>query len=822
MTDGYTHQWPKEWPVISPDAVRLQWSHSIHEESNYLSEWQAQEYASILADEMGSSSMPRIDVISLPLRKKSMKGSVTFCDEVEVSIGHATTGDFRSSMITHDALGDFDEKPWGLRSRCAWTQDQPILTFDEPSFMARRPSQPQRRPSLTPSSTSTSPAASSTTSSTASEDWRQTVLIRLDGQMTPARLPWNDADQIVPLILRAFDVPGQALYGAHHVRHRPQDLIQQGLECLLIQTHLEPRPSTFMRLVLIDLEIYEPNEILPGAFRRFATWLPETLNRVSAFRLLGIEQLQREHPERSHLWYNNVEINDGVMSPMYLQDGDYFRILIGEHIDDCRQTNSTSSSFQVNATDDDDIHSSLQTFWMSSTSTSLDDRTDADPLMYDTVCISRRHNATNGKQPVMMSANEPYSFFNTASPVNDVTGADDPFRNPPRVERDTWCHELWDILREHGEVEMEEEGPVIYVASHYISHDYHPMNPQMRPLRFDVEHDSWLDDLKFMWEDYFDHNAPFALHLVAPNPPMRPTQSFVATILIVQHSRQDLTACVITAHDDEEPPSYVRQTAHSTRSLTTVEALIALSGHGHLCSPLDPAADDRCQLLHGRRELLQAHEVRILDGQGHALRIPRARFLGQADPLHDGQPPPPAIDDPPLEDDDEVQLLALSATASPSSAQHLESTPKWRSWVPCHHGLDLPPTTTERTFYHMPTAEQRQQAPQWNPQAPDPFLNDLFGLWDLLAFAWEDEPRSGTVLVWFVDHQWEVPHCLAPRAVRLSPAFREWRVHLWQAWADLVVLGTELEYHLVTPKPPTIERNIIAHVLLGYNNCFLL
>ena len=212
--------------------------------------------------------------------------------------------------------------------------------------MARRPSQPQRQPSITPSSTSTSSATSSTTSSTGSEDLRQTVLIRLDGRMIPARLPWNDADQIVPLILRAFDEPGQALYGTHYVRHRPQDLIQQGLECLLIQTHLEPRPSTFMRLVLIDLEIYEPNEVLPGAFRRFATWLPETLNRVSAFRLLGVEQLQREHPERSHLWHNNIEVNDGTMSPMYLQDGDYFRLLIGEHIDDYMCTNSTSTSFQ--------------------------------------------------------------------------------------------------------------------------------------------------------------------------------------------------------------------------------------------------------------------------------------------------------------------------------------------------------------------------------------------------------------------------------------------------------------------------------------------
>ena len=586
--------------------------------------------------------------------------------------------------------------------------------------MARRPSQPQRQPSITPSSTSTSSATSSTTSSTGSEDLRQTVLIRLDGRMIPARLPWNDADQIVPLILRAFDEPGQALYGTHYVRHRPQDLIQQGLECLLIQTHLEPRPSTFMRLVLIDLEIYEPNEVLPGAFRRFATWLPETLNRVSAFRLLGVEQLQREHPERSHLWYNNIEVNDGTMSPMYLQDGDYFRLLIGEHIDDYMCTNSTSTSFQLNATEDEDIHSRLQTSWTSPTSLRLDVRTDVDPLMYDTVCISRRHTITNGNQPIMMSTNEPYSFFSTASSTSDVASAADPFRNPPRVERATWYHEMWDILRAHGEVEMEEEGPVIYVASHYISHAYYTMNPQMRPLRFDVEHDTWLDDLKFMWEDYFDHNAPYALHFVNPNPPMRPTQSFVATILIVQHPHHDLTACVITAHDDEEPPLYVQQTAHSTRPLTAVEALIALSGHGHLCSPLDQAAGDRCQLFHGHRELLPEHDVCILDGQGLTLRIPRVRISGQVDPAHGDLLPPHALDEPLDEDDDEVQLFAMGAPTSLPQEWHLECSPQWKSGAPRQNGLDLPSAATERNFYHMPTVEQRQQIPQWNPQAPDP------------------------------------------------------------------------------------------------------
>ena len=808
MTDMYTHQWPQDWPVISPEAARLQWSHSVHEESNYLSEWQAQEHASTLADEMGSSSLPRIDVISLQLRKNPARGQVTFCDEVEVMIGHDATGDFRSTWIEHDALGDFDDKPWGLRSRSTCAQDQPIPNFDVTSLMARRPSQPVRPPSSsTSSSTSTSSIGSSIASYDPSEDWRQTVLVLLDGRMFPARLPWNNADEIVPLIQRAMGDPRQELYGAHHVRHRPHDLLQQGLECLLIQTEMEPRPSTFLRLILVDMEIFEPNEVLPGAFRRFSRWLPETINRASVFRLLGLEQLQQEHPDRSRLWYNNVEINEGTMSPMYLHDGDYIHLLIGEHEEGYRCANSSSTSFQTNATEEEDIHSSLQVTWLHHSS-------GASPHLPGACCPSRWNCTRAGKEPLQMSMNEPFTFFGETSTADAETP--DPFRHPPRVERPVWCHEMWDLLRAHGEVEMEEEGPVIYIASHYISHNYHTMNPQMRPLRIDTDHEAWAEDLKFMWEDYFDHNAPFDLHLVRPNPPMRPTQSFVATVLVVQHPRPGLAACVLTAHDDEDPPSYVRQSAHSTATFTPMDTLVALSDHGPLCLPIDPLAPDRCRLQHGNQDLPPTIDVQIWNGLGLALQIPRARLHSSATMA--------SLDGPTMhahpgvhgeeEVGDEVQLFSVGTTLSKMTPHPQECHPPWNQACSRQHGIDLPPVASEQNFYQLGTADPTQQIPQWNPQAPDPFLNDLFGLWDLLAFTWEDEPRSGTVLVWFIDHQWEAPHCLAPRPVRLFPAFREWRTLLWQAWAEFIVLGTKLEYHLVTPKPPTIERNILAHVLL--------
>ena len=200
------------------------------------------------------------------------------------------------------------------------------------------------------------------------------------------------------------------------------------------------------------MEIFEPNEVLPGAFRRFSRWLPETINRASVFRLLGLEQLQQEHPDRSRLWYNNVEITEGTMSPLYLQDGDYIHLLIGEHPEGYRCANSSSTSFQANATEEEDFHSSLQVTW-------LHHGFEPGPHLPEACCPSRRNCTTFGKEPLQMSTNEPFTFFGTTSTADAETP--DPFRHPPRVERPVWCHEMWDLLRAHGEVEMEEEGPVI-------------------------------------------------------------------------------------------------------------------------------------------------------------------------------------------------------------------------------------------------------------------------------------------------------------------------------------------------------------------------
>jgi len=791
MTDTYTHQGLCDRPVTSPEAMKLQWSHSVLYERDFLSEWQAQECASMLAADMGSSAWLRVDTISLSRRRRCNSGHVHFCDNITVLIGEDEGMDFRPTTIHHSALRDFSDKPWKLRSRRSKPYDSDHQDSEVVSLMARRPSQPSRPPASEVSYTSSSSTSTSSSSSMArSADWRQTVLVLLDGRTLSARLPWNDGEQLIVSTQQAIGDQGQGLYGLHHVLHRPEDLLQQGLQCLLVQTGLEPRPSTFLRLVLIGMEIFEPNEVLPGAFKRFSKWIPETINRVSFFRLLGLESLLQAHPERSHLWHNNIIIPMNQMSPMYPQDGDYFRILIGDSVDGFECLPSSPTSFNENNSEEDDAISGLQTFATTTpVKAPLAESTDADPLSNAALCISSTDFCQ--KEPITNSVNEPFSYFPSRSSADSEAHNRDLFGRPPRVEQPIWQQEIWDLLRAHGEVEMEEEGPIIYVTSHYVSHTRFPRNSVMRPLRFDTDHETWEASVRFMWEDFMDGQSPFDLYIVMPDPPITIYQGTVATVLITQHPVPARAACVLTMAAIGHVNHRNIQTAYSAAQPMLVDDLIAAADEHRLCM-IDDAHLPPCQLWNGPQALPLGHEIHVHDGLGLQVLVPeeRARNTNLL---------PETRDDALLFQDQEDDDHAAFFTTKPAI-------------VKC--GLDIPTGVDETNFYQQVSTTIEQPVLQWHPAMPDPFLEDLAGLWELLAFSWEDEPRSGMVLVWFVDHHWPEPYCLAPRAVQLFPAIQEWRQRIWQAWEDEIVPGAALDFHLVIPKPPTAEHRVIAHILL--------
>eukprot|EP00435_Cladocopium_sp_Y103_P051570 s1196_g16.t1 len=93
VTDEYKCHRPL--PVCDPDACVQHWSHSILKDETFISPWAAIEHATDLAFEMGSDEAIQVDVISLPLRRKSTARKVGFAERVQVYHGDEDIGKFQ-------------------------------------------------------------------------------------------------------------------------------------------------------------------------------------------------------------------------------------------------------------------------------------------------------------------------------------------------------------------------------------------------------------------------------------------------------------------------------------------------------------------------------------------------------------------------------------------------------------------------------------------------------------------------------------------------------------------------------------------------------
>lgn len=200
---------------------------------------------------------------------------------------------------------------------------------DDVGMMARRPI--RRTPTSSSSTASTTTQTSRSRSrepSNGESSWTRTVVFALDGTAASCLLPaeWNQ--EFYRRIARAINQ--EEIEETFLVQDRPDDLVTVDLQCLLVLRQGERRPITFLRLTLLDLEIFEANEILPGAFRRLAKWLPHVTTVISLFRVLSIEDLYQRHAHKTRLWVNNINIDLTQIEPIALEDGDYIKVFIGD------------------------------------------------------------------------------------------------------------------------------------------------------------------------------------------------------------------------------------------------------------------------------------------------------------------------------------------------------------------------------------------------------------------------------------------------------------------------------------------------------------
>ena len=239
-----------------------------------------------------------------------------------------------------------------------------------------------------------------------------------------------------------------------------------------------------------------------------------------------------------------------------------------------------------------------------------------------------------------------------------------PERQAPGQTEPAWIRELWTILQSQGQVEMLEEGAVAYFNSHFISHERHRRNPAPRPVRIDLDYETWEAGFRFIWEDLQDPAADLDVVLVRPMPPVTIFQGTVGTLVLIQHPLPDHSACVLTSVLSTLPEPRITETAHSTESRVPYDDIVQLSDMADLCRGLSLSTFDLCDLRIGSRELPPGQEVQIYDGLGLQLT-----FLRDEDDIS-------------IEViDDEHALMQSSSTSSSRTASSSEAPDRFFSRI---------------------------------------------------------------------------------------------------------------------------------------------
>jgi len=126
------------------------------------------------------------------------------------------------------------------------------------------------------------------------------------------------------------------------------------------------------------------------------------------------------------------------------------------------------------------------------------------------------------------------SVFPDSGPASNLPTTGHGVHHGPEAQP-AWFQDIFQLLAQEGTVEDEEEGPTIMVSSYFINHQTHRFHDEPRILRFDMEWQEWHNDIKFIWEDLVDNNAPLEVALVRPQPPSFPFRATIATVIVHQH-----------------------------------------------------------------------------------------------------------------------------------------------------------------------------------------------------------------------------------------------------------------------------------------------
>eukprot|EP00435_Cladocopium_sp_Y103_P067557 s39_g30.t1 len=583
---------------------------------------------------------------------------------------------------------------------------------------------------------------------------------------------WTTYNTILFDTLSSIGLSSDQAVGYHYLQ---APLIDQheAEECIILQRVGDIPGGSPDRLLLIDITI-QHHEKAKTTYERRVHLVPRVLRRAGLMEQLRFQAFCTWQDDRCIVYFNNEIWNSAELAPRQTEHGTYIRVV-------------------VMAPEDTDIdtHQAIQI---------ADEAAEHVPerptksRRTDVECEQTSSGTTRGHQLLQLQQSRFQSYKHlishsmTTPSLGPVPGAqhgpDAHFVLPPQQQADRWLLQAGMTFMEKACTEYPDEGPVATWVTWYLHTGRLRRNSESRLLRLDVEQHLWYQDLCELWADVLDPMAAATVHFVHPPPPTATHQEHVGHLILLQ------------GEDDHVPvllSGIFQQIAQNRLWHVAVLVPEFMTGQD-LCVTLevDRWCNHRLCYVECGGDLVQyMHLARLQSGDSVVITITNAL--------------PPSVHHV---DHDDTNLMQ-------------GSTRRWTGSRRAHrqHAVDTPGGTAECHAFQF-NAGARPFTPGGpllpiETQSED--VQQLHHIWEEHAFAWEEEDRSSTVAVWFVDHAWARPHGHHYRIVRLWPDYTRWAQDIVQAWRDALVPGAWIEWHIVMPKPFTADTTVMAHIVIIQN-----
>ena len=420
------------------------------------------------------------------------------------------------------------------------------------------------------------------------EDNIQSVLLyQINRPERHAFARWHSHAAMLRSVAEILTIDLHEIYELHDIGSRPANIAAEAYP-MIVQKHGDVSPGALQKIVLLDLLIHEQHS-MPTIDRK-AIRLPSLLTRHQLLREIRIDRYCASMDDRCIVKKNDMlwAFHDDMPRPV--EHGTYLQV-------------------HVPPSEQEDIPTA-QAIWSAQSGCAIPTLEDEFPAKY---CPQRSSSSASIESPT-----SPASMASVATPPVETIHDD-----LLDMEDDDFIPDLFDVWEQEAVTEQEEQGPVAYFATWYLSGRTLHRCHQSRHVALLQDHRQWLRQLANLWQDHIDLHWPLTYYFVQPDPPESAmTANLAGHIIMAQHLRPHQRATHMTViRADYEDHHHI-----TWAMITTSRANKPLLFGWHLVDAVCPPMRTRnvCRCYTGDREIGDGDELDVHQGQSFHTLVERA------------------------------------------------------------------------------------------------------------------------------------------------------------------------------------------------------